>query len=172
VVPLGADVLVGIALAPVELVEHLVGGVAAPRAVAHHLPPAAQALGRVEEDADVEAFAERVGVVAEQAFNDQEAPRGEVDGRCERAVRVPVDRLNDGLAAAQQHQVLAHDVHVVAARVERRQAHVGALRAVVAVVVVEADVRDLLLAQHAHQPPRQCRLAARGVAHDAKDDRA
>ena len=43
-----------VGLAPVELGEHLVGRVAAARAVALHLPLAAELLGRREVDAHVE----------------------------------------------------------------------------------------------------------------------
>ena len=57
VVPLRPDPALGVRLAPVELGEHLVGRVAAPRAVALHLPVAAQVLRRVEVDAHVEAVA-------------------------------------------------------------------------------------------------------------------
>ena len=52
--------------------EHLVGRVAAPRAVALHLPVAAQLLGRVEVDAHVEALAELAVVEAEQPLADDE----------------------------------------------------------------------------------------------------
>ena len=50
----GPDERLRVGLAAVELGEHLVGRVAAPRAVALHLPVAAQLLRRVEVDAHVE----------------------------------------------------------------------------------------------------------------------
>ena len=68
-------------------------------------------------------------------------------------------------------EVLGHDVHVVALRVQRRDVPLGALPAVVAVVVVGADVRDVLLAEHAHEAAGEGRLARRRVADDAEDDR-
>ena len=51
---LRADERLRVGLAPVELVEHLVGRVAPAGAVALHLPLPAQVLGRRQEDADVE----------------------------------------------------------------------------------------------------------------------
>ena len=75
-----------------------------------------------------------------------------VHGRSEGSVLVAVDRLEDRLAAAQVHEVLGDDVEVVAVGVQRRDPELGALLAVVAVVVVGADVRDVLLAEHADEP--------------------
>jgi hypothetical protein len=40
------------------------------------------------------------------------------------------------------------------------------------VVVVEADVRDLVLAEDPHEPARDRRLARGRVADDAEDDRS
>ena len=70
-----------VGLAAVELLEHLVGRVAAPRAVALDLPAAAQVLGRGEEDAHVVDVAQRWRVVAEQALDDRELARLDVDRR-------------------------------------------------------------------------------------------
>ena len=142
-VALGADERLGVGLAPVELGEHLVGRVAAARAVALHLPAAAQLLGRRQEHADVVDLAHRRPVVAQQALDDREALRAHVDRRAERAVLVAVDRLEDRLAPAQVRQVLGDDVDVVAVGVKRRDAQLGPLPAVVAVVVVGADVGDV-----------------------------
>lgn len=50
-----------------------------------------------------------------------------------------------------------------------RDHHVGALLAVVPVVVVGADVGDVLLPEHADEPAGQGRLSGRGVADDAED---
>ncbi len=139
VVALGTDVALRVGLAPVELGEHLVGRVAAPRAVALHLPVAAQLLGRIEVDAHVEVVGELAVVEAEQPLGDDEAARLEVDGRAEGAVGVLVDGLHDRLLAPQVVEVLGEDVEVVAVRVERRDVALGALPAVVAVVVVGAE---------------------------------
>ena len=168
---LRADERRGVGLAAIELGQHLVGRVAAPGAVPLHLPPAPQLLGRREEDAHVVAVAHRLRVVAEQALDDREAAGPDVDGRREGAVRVPVDRLQDGLAVAQMAQVLRHDVEVVGVGVQRRDAELGSLPAVVAVVVVGAGVGHGVLAQHAHEAPGHRGLAGRRVADDAEDDR-
>ena len=53
VATLWPDESLGVGLPPVELVEHLIGRVAATRAVALDLPLAAQILRRVEEHPDV-----------------------------------------------------------------------------------------------------------------------
>ena len=50
---LGVDVVLDVALAPVELAEYLMGRVAAAGAVAGELPRPPQLLGRRQEDADV-----------------------------------------------------------------------------------------------------------------------
>ena len=60
----------------------------------------------------------------------------------------------------------------LASGMQRRDRALGALPAVVAVVVVEADVRHLVLAEDAHEPARDRGLAGGGVADDAEDDRA
>ena len=96
----------------------------------------------------------------------------DVDRWPEGAVVVAVDGLEDRLARAQVLEVLGHDVHVVAVGVQRRDVPLGALLAVVAVVVVGADVRDVVLAEHAHEAAREGRLAGRRVADDAEDHRA
>ena len=62
-----------------------------------------------------------------------------------------VDRLQDRLGGAHVRDVLRHDVHVVALGIERRDVPLGALAPVVAVVVVDADVRDVVLAEHADE---------------------
>ena len=152
--------------------QHLVGRVAAARAVALHLPLAPQLLGRRQVDAHVEEPPQLLGVVAEQPLDDRELLRVDADERPEGAVLVLVDRLQDRLGAAHVREVLRHDVHVVALGIERRDVPLGPLAAVVAVVVVDADVRDVLLAEHADEPAREGRLAGRRVADDAEDDRA
>jgi hypothetical protein len=69
-------------------------------------------------------------------------------------------------------EVLLEDVHVVAVWVQRRKPVLGTLSAVVAVVVVGGDVRDLLLAEDPDQTSRQGRLAGRGIADDAEKNRS
>jgi hypothetical protein len=56
---------------------------------------------------------------------------------------------------------------VVAVGVQRGDRALGALAAVVAVVVVGGDVRDVLVAQQPHEPARDRRLAGGRVADDA-----
>ena len=170
--PLRADEGLGVGLAAIEVGEHLVGRVAALGAVAVDLPLAAQGLRRIEVHLHVVGRAHLLGVVAEQPLDDGEALGREVDERAERAVVVLVDGLEDRLAHAQALQVLGHDVEVVALRVQRRDAALGALAAVVLVVVVGADVRDGVLAEQAHEPLAQRRLARRRVTHDSKHDRS
>ena len=94
----------------------------------------------------------------------------EVVGRAEGAVGVLVDGLHDRFLAAQVPEVLAEDVEVVALGVERRDVPLGPLPPVVAVVVVGAEVRDLVLAEHADEPTRDRRLPGPGVADDAEHD--
>ena len=170
VVALGADEPLRVGLAPVELGQNLVGRVAPARAVPLHLPVAPQLLGRVEVDADVEVLGELAGVEAEQPFTDEEAPRDEVVRRPEGAVGVLVDGLHDRLLAAQMHEVLAEDVEVVAVGVERRDVALGPLPPVVPVVVVGAEVGDLVLAEDADEATSDRRLTGTGVADDAEHD--
>ncbi len=54
--------------------------------------------------------------------------------------------------------MLGEDVEVVALGVERRDVALGALTSVVAVVVVGAEVRDLILAEDANETPGDRRL--------------
>jgi hypothetical protein len=169
---LGTDVGLRVGPAAVELLEDLVARVAPARAVALHLPLAPQVLGRGEEDSHVEAVAQRLRVVAQQPFDNRELARLDVDGRPERAVLMLVDGLEDGPSAAHVRKVLLHDVEVVAVGVQRRDAALGALAAVEAVVVVRGDVGHVLVAQQPHQPARDRRLAGGGVPDDPEDDRA
>ncbi len=172
VVALRPDERFGVGLAPVELGEHLVGRVAAARAVALHLPVAAKLLGRVEVDAHVEHLAQlRVGEGV-QPLGDHEPPGREVLGRGERAVDVRVVRLHDRLALAQVAEVLREDVEVVAVRMQRRDVPLGPLLAVVPVIVVGAEVGHLVVAEHADEAAGDRRLPRPGVADDAEHDRA
>ena len=168
---LGTDERLGVGLAPVELGQDLVGGVAAPAAVALHLPAPAQVLRRVQEDPHVIGVAHRRGVEAEHPLDDRELGRGDVLGRRQRSVAVAVDGLEDRLAGAQVDEVLLEDVQVVGVGVQRRQPLLGALGPRVAVIVVAVDVRDPRLAEDAHEPARQRRLAGGGVAADSEKDR-
>src|SRR4051794_16182305 len=169
---LRADERLGVRFAAVELREHLVGRVAASRAVALHLPQPPQLLWGREEEPDVVEPAQLLGVVAEEAVDDGELLRVDTHERPEAAVLVPVDRLQERLARAQVREMLRHHVHVVALGMERCDVALGALLAVVAVVVVDADVRDVVLAQHPDEPACQGRLARGRVADDAERDRA
>src|SRR5919106_3077417 len=65
-------------------------------------------------------------------------------------------------------EVLAYDVDVVALGIERCDVPLGALLAVVPVVVVGADVGDLVLAEDPDEAAGEGRLARRRVADDAE----
>src|SRR4051794_27478136 len=169
---LGTDERRRVGLAAVQLRQYLVGRIAAPRAVAIHLPPAPQVFGRRQIDPYVVGVADLGGVVAQQALDDGERAWLEVHGRPEGAVGVPVYGLENRVAAAQVGDVLPDDVHVVAVGVQRRDVVLLALLTVVAVVVVEGDVRHLLLAENPHESARDGRLARRRVPDDAQDDGA
>ena len=67
--------------------------------------------------------------------------------------------------------MLAEDVEVVALGVERRDVALGALPPVVAVVVVGAEVGDLVLAEHPHEAAGDRGLPGPGVADDAEHHR-
>src|ERR1039458_983561 len=168
---LRADVGLGVPLAAVQLLQHLVSRVATPRAVALDLPPASQILGRVEVDADVVDVAHCGGVEAQRPFDDREPRRLHVLGRLEGPAAVTVDRLEDRLPGAQVLEVLGQHVKVIAIGVRRREPALGALLAVVAVVVVGRDMRDLRLPEDPDQPARQRGLSGGRVADDAKQDR-
>ena len=73
-----------------------------------------------------------------------------------------------GSLVPQVREVLGEDVEVVAVGVERRDVPLRPLPPVVAVVVVGAEVRDLVLAEHAHEAARDRGLPGPGVAHDAE----
>ena len=83
-----------------------------------------------------------------------------------------VDRLQDGLAHAQQLQVLLHDLDVVAVGVQRGERQRLALDAVIAVVVVHADRRDPLRPERRHQTLGDRGLAGGAVARDRQHDRS
>ena len=95
----------------------------------------------------------------EQALDDRELRRPDVLGRGKRPVLVAVNGLDDRLARTQVSEMLVEDVDVVAVGVQRAEPMLGALLAVVAVIVVGGDVRDLLLAENPDKPARQRRLA-------------
>ncbi len=110
-------------------------------------------------------------MVDQQPFRDDEAGRLEVHGWPERAVCVLVDGLQYGLVLEQMPDVLGQHVNVVALRVERGDAALGALAPVVAVVVVGAEVGDPLLPEHADDAAGDRRLPGAGVTRDAENDR-
>jgi hypothetical protein len=91
--------------------------------------------------------------------------------RPERPVGVAVDRLQDSLAFPQVLELLGGDVDVVAVTVERCDAQVRALLAVIAVVVVSADVRTWSSPRIRTRPRVDGGLARHRIAHDAEDDR-
>ena len=68
--------------------------------------------------------------------------------------------------------MLGEDVEVVAIRVERRDVALRALLAVVAVVVVGAEVRDLVLTEDTLKAPCDRRPCGARVSDDAEHDRA
>ena len=68
--------------------------------------------------------------------------------------------------------MLGEDVEVVALWVERCDVPLGALPPVVAVVVVGAEVRHLVLAEHPDEPARDRGLSRPGIADDAEHHRA
>ena len=92
-------------------------------------------------------------------------------GRPKVPLPVVVDRLQDRVAFAQMAERLLHNVEIVGARVDRRQALLAALAAVVAVVVVGAEHGAALLAQNLGDARRQRRLARRRIADDSQYDR-
>jgi hypothetical protein len=157
-----------VGLAPVELGQYLVGRVAATRAVAVDLPLPPQILGRSEEDPHVVDVSHLRRVVAEQPLDHREGLRDHVYRWSERAIRVAVDGLEDRLPGPQMAEIVAHDVHVVALRSERSDVSLGPLLAVVPVVVVRADVGDLVFAENADEAAGEGRLPRRRVADDAE----
>ena len=116
---LRVDVGLGVALAPVELGQHLVRGVAAPSAVALELPGSAQLLRR-RSATSTSCTLRSVSVwkLSRPSTTRKLAGRTYAGGS-ELAVAVVVHRLQHRLAAPQVDQVLGEDVEVVAVRVER-----------------------------------------------------
>ena len=64
------------------------------------------------------------------------------------------------------------DVEVIALGVERGDVPLGSLPPVVAMVVVGAEVGDLVLAEHPNEPAGDRGLSGPGVADDAEHHRA
>ena len=106
-----------------------------------------------------------------QALGDHEPPRHEIVGRGEGSVDVRVVRLHDRVAVPQMAEMLGEDVQVVAVGMERCDVALGPLLAVVAVVVVCAEVRDLVVTEHPDEPARDRRLPGSRVTDDAEHDR-
>jgi len=100
VAPLRTDESLRVRLALVEVGEHLVGRVAAARAVALHLPLSPDLLGWREEHAHVVRVEHLAQVVAEQALDDRETRGLHIYGRPEGAVGVAIDGLQDRIAVA------------------------------------------------------------------------
>src|SRR5215467_5394322 len=159
-------------LAPVKLAQHLVSRVAATGAVPGDLPAPPQVFWRVQVDPDVEHLAQLGRMVHQQPFGNHEPGRAQVDGRPECAVDMLVDRLEYGFVLPEMPDVAGQDVHVIASRVERRETALGALPAVVAVIVVGAEVRDLLLPKHPDHAPSDRRLPGARITNNAQHDRS
>ena len=108
----------------------------------------------------------------EQPLDHDEAVRAHVLRRPERPAAVVVGGLQDRLPVAEVRQVLAEDVEVVGGRVQRRDAELGSLLAPVAVVVVAADVRDVLApAEDPDDAAGEGGLPGGGVPDNPEDDR-
>ena len=165
------DELLRVHLASIELGEHLVGRVAAPRAVALQLPRPPQLLRRRERHAHVVKRPQRLRVEVEQSLDHQELRRAHVHRRLELARLVAVHRLQHRLAAAEVRDVLGEDVEVVRIGVQRGHAQLAPLLAVEAVVVVRRHVRHVRVADHSRQAAREGCLAGARVADHAYDDR-
>ena len=99
--------------------------------------------------------------VAEQTLGDDELLGLHIFRPAEGAVAVVVDRLQDRIAFAQMTQRLLENIEIVGARVDGRQALLGALAAVEAVIVVGAEHGAAVLAQNLGDARRQRRLARR-----------
>ena len=168
---LGLDEFLGVALPGIELGEHLVRRVSAPRAVALHLPRPAQLLRRSQRHADVVQRPERLGVEVEQSLHQQELRRAHVDRRLELSGLVAVHRLEHRLPAAEMPDVLGEDVEVVRVGMQGRDAELAPPPAVVAVVVVGRHVRHVRVAQHPREAAGDGGLAGARVADHAYDDR-
>ncbi len=170
VAPLRPDERLGLGLTLVEVGQHLRLGVAAVAGVTADLPPPADLLGRVEVDLDVEAGLRQPGVERQQPLDDHELPGLDQLGPVEGAVGVAVDGLQDGLAHGKKLEVLLHDLHVVAVRVQRRERDVLPLDPVVAVVVVDADGGHPVGAKGLGQALGEGRLPRCAVAGDGQHD--
>jgi hypothetical protein len=112
--------------------------------IALGLPATPQLLGRRQVHTHVEQRAQLVGVVAEQPLDDDERLGRDVLRTAERPVFVAVDRLENRLAVAQLADVLRHDVEVVGVGMQGRDPELGALAAVVLVVVRHRDAGDVV----------------------------
>ena len=108
----------------------------------------------------------------QQPLDDRELGGLDVFARQERSVPVAVDRLEDRIAEPQVLQVGLEDVKVIAVGMERAQPQLGTLPAIKAVIVIGGHVRRLCLAEDAHQPAGERRLAGRRVTDDAEEDRS
>ena len=98
--------------------------------------------------------------------------RADVLRRPEPPAAVVVGGLQDRLPVTEVRQVLTEDVEVVGGRIQRRDAELGSLLAPVAVVVVAADVRDVLApAEDPDHAAGERRLPGGGVSDHSEDDR-
>ncbi len=157
---------------PGQFGQDLLFGVAPLAGVPLDLPDLSDTLGGIEEHGHVEARPGGPGVQREQPLGDAQLAGLDQHGPFELPVAVVVDGLEDGLAAGQEPEVLFHDLDVVAVGMQGRERFVGPLGAVVAVVVVDAQRHDPVLAQRLDQPPGQGRLPGCAVAGDGQHDRS
>ena len=159
-------------LAAVQFGEHLIPGVAALGRIPPYLPLPADLLRWVQVDGHVEARRGQPGVQRQQPLDDDEPPRLDVFRPGELAGVMVIDGFEDRVACGKQLQLLLHDVDVVAVRVQGRKRKPLALRPVIAVVVVHAHGRALVLAQGPDEARGDRRLARGAVAGDREHDRA
>ena len=151
---LGLDEPGCVVLAHVELTQDLVGGVAAPRAVALELPGAAKVVRRRQEHANVMDGTQRLGVEVQEALDDQEGACAQIDGSFQGAASMVIDRLEDALAPPQLHELLGQHIKMIGHRVKRGDIEPAPLRPVKAVIVIGADASDVVLSPITRMGPR------------------
>ena len=91
-------------------------------------------------------------MVAEQALNEGELVRPDIDRRAEGSVLVPVNGLEDRPSGPDTGEVLFQDAEVIRVWMQRGYPAPGPLPAVIAVIVVPRDVGEALLADQANHP--------------------
>lgn len=142
--------------------------VAALSGVSLDLPLSANVLRGIEIDRQVKTGARHFGVEWQETFRNHEVFGFEVHRAGEAPSVMVVDGFEDWLSHAKELQVLFHDIHIVALRVEWSEGHSFSFLTVVFVVIIDTKRTQAVRSECGDQAAREGALSCGAVPGNGK----